>query len=176
MCAQEEYAPSVEQRVVAREHVIFEIRMFREVVRQHDAAQRGRPRDLEGMCRISALRDSALLHARNLHDFFLNARKQDDIVAADFVDSSNSDWSAAPLLATLAREIPDVNKFRSHLTYTRTERTRSWPLATFSDELESAFREFIQKMPAAERSAWRESIDSPDWRPTRQQRGFVPRV
>jgi hypothetical protein len=173
MCSQSQFVPSAQQREVARQHVVFELRMFKEVAHQHLAALGERPQDTPAMCRVSALRDSALLHLRNLHDFFMVPRKKDDIIAADFVAPEHSDWTAAPLLAAVAEAVEDINKFRSHLTYTRTQRTRSWPLDVFEREIDLAFTESLLRLPDDERQTWRVMIDSPGWRPARQQRGFV---
>jgi hypothetical protein len=167
------FVPTDQQRETARQHVVFELRMLREVARLHDDARRRMAGDAASMCLVSALRDSALLHTRNLHDFFLVPPTRDDIVASDFLDPAHVGWRADSLLASVAEGIDDINKFRSHLTYTRTERTRTWPLDVFMNEIDAAVSDFLLHMTEAEREAWRQMIDSPDWRPVRQQSGFL---
>jgi len=168
------FEPTSDQRDAARSHVVFELQMLRHVVGLHRRESQSLPRDVDPMCLVSALRDSALLHARNLHDFFLVEPTRDDIVASDFLEEPQMNWSANAILTTLAAEAPDINKFRSHLTYTRTERSRSWPLDTFLREIDAAFDGLLENMSDSERNVWREMIDDPDWRPTRQRSGFLP--
>lgn len=117
-------------------------------------------------CLVSALRDSALLHARSLHNFFLDrSPSHDDIVASDYLGSW--DWWPDAELETLSLDVPDINKFRGHLTYTRTKRTRPWDLDLLLKEIEAAFAQFLARLPESERSAWQSKIDDPVWRPVR---------
>ena len=63
--------------------VVYEMKMFDWLVDRIEAewaaaAQESRNLLLEGL----------LLHARTLRDFFLNARRRDDVVAADYFDDA----------------------------------------------------------------------------------------
>lgn len=168
-----DFVPSAEQCAAARVDVVFELRMLREVVPLHAETLQRMGRDAASMSLVSALRDSALLHTRTLHDFFLVAPKQDDIVASNFLDLEHADWRADGLLQSVAEVIADINKFRTHLTYTRIERTRGWSLELFLEAINAAFVDFLLHMTEPERAIWQAMIDSPDWRPTRRQSGFV---
>jgi hypothetical protein len=59
------------------------------------------------------------LHARNMHDFLTNkTNKQDDIIADHFVKSIGGKPRIISLTHTTSL-MPDILKFRNHLTYSR---------------------------------------------------------
>ncbi len=165
--------PTKDDRAAGRTHVVYELRLLREVVDAHTAAMGGGQTPAidvisrrRAMCTISALRDSALMHLRTLYEFFTkNTLTRDDMAASDYFGDSS--WSPSSELVELSKAIEDINKFRSHLTYTRTDRSRAWSLESFMHEIERAFDGFLQALDDDERDRWMTLLDDDSWLPVR---------
>jgi hypothetical protein len=102
-----------------------------------------------------ALLESALVHARNLLDFFtLDPSPSDDILAAHFIaQPDGSSWKPTGL-THLASRRGDINKALSHLTYTRVVHKPGWPFYRIRSEIETAYTEFIAALPESDRTGW----------------------
>lgn len=101
-----------------------------------------------------AVLEAALLHARNLLDFFTGKPSlKDDIVASHFVGNP----LGLPYLESIRN---DINKSLSHLTYTRIGAEYKWDLPKIRDEIEAAYNEFLQLLPQKDRAKWPPPEDS----------------
>jgi hypothetical protein len=91
--------------------------------------------------------EAALLHARNLRDFFGTARHKDDIVASDFVRPVPR--LALPTLrsVTVRRRF---NRLLAHASYNRSKIGRCWNLDALHHEITGAWARFLERL--AERS------------------------
>ena len=148
------YKPSPEQLEGARKPILYELQMLNAVVDMSVDCSRSRERPELG----SALTDSALLDARNLYHFLTDTpspKKKDDIVSGHFLrNKDGTPWTSSKL-GLVKSYIEDINKFRSHLTYTRIALSdRRWPLPEIRDEIDAAFREFLALLPDSERLHW----------------------
>jgi hypothetical protein len=86
-----------------------------------------------------------LLHARALADFFRNYRKQDDVVAQDFV----AGWSPGVHGKWLEDHKVSLNKSLAHITATRVrERTPVHPVEEWYGRLTLLCEDFEQGLPA----------------------------
>jgi hypothetical protein len=99
----------------------------------------------DGWVLFRALLESALVHARNLLDFFFGVHSPCDDVLACHVVSGYPAPSAA--LKYLASCKSDINKTLSHLTYSRVVRKRSWPFHRFRFDIEKAYADFLALLP-----------------------------
>jgi len=99
-----------------------------------------------------AFLESALVHARNLLDFFLGVpSSHDDVLACHVVKG----YTPPPtILDYLSSCRSDINKTLSHLTYSRVALKRSWPLQIFRMELDSAYAKFLSLLPESKRAEW----------------------
>ncbi|MGD0785032.1 MAG: hypothetical protein ABR969_04390 [Sedimentisphaerales bacterium] len=108
--------------------------------------------------------ETALLHARNLFEFFTGKHPQkgdlneDNICAGYFVEKYHKDeknwWKSSKLQYTQSR-IKDINKCLGHLTFSRIEGKYQWnDLPQIMDEIETAYIEFLQMLPEEDRAKW----------------------
>ena len=142
------YTPSSADINSAPALFVYEMRMFRGTT---DALLlRGPACDDWVLSR--ALLDLALVHARNLLDFFVSAASPNDDVLACHV--LNDYTSPSAILEHLASCRNDINKTLSHLTYSRVARKRSWPFRRFRRDLETAYAKFLALLPESERAEW----------------------
>jgi len=105
---------------------------------------------------LNAFLEGALLHLRNLYDFFCGLEtEKDDIRASHFVPRATGQlrWTSSKL-DTVKSLIPTINKSLSHLTYTRISRKPKWPLKKLAQEIEYAYAEFKSLLPDSERGQW----------------------
>ena len=96
---------------------------------------------------LSALLESFAIHLRNLIDFFYTPPgnpRNDDLVAADFFDSSSA-WNSGAIPKSLSDARERANKEISHITYRRksaTDPTKPWPVADLFNEIQSVAQKF----------------------------------
>jgi hypothetical protein len=100
--------------------------------------------------------EAALLHARNLLDFFTGGpTHKDDIQAAHFITVPGVARWESNKLCLLSSHRDDLNYSISHLTYRRTNGKPQWDLPKIADEIKAAFEEFLGLLPEHEQSRWR---------------------
>lgn len=85
--------------------------------------------------------ECALLHARNLRDFFLSQGTKDDIQAGHFVQKP-----PRPKLGQLrSKSLRDrISKKLSHATYARSRLPKNWPMGKIESEIDGAMSSFLQ--------------------------------
>ena len=140
------YQPVEYERENAPEAFKYELGMFRLAITRRSNEQNKQDKFIS-----NALLECALLHARNLLEFFTGkiSHKNDNIIASHFVDKP-------PKLPYLESLRNDINKRLSHLTYTRVKAGKEWDLPKISDEIEAAHAEFLNFLPEEDRSKWLE--------------------
>lgn len=146
------YQPTDEELKGARKHVLYELRMLHAAASAYLDSAHSRKDPQIG----SAFTDSLLLHARNLYKFLTGMPGyNDDMVAGHFVSKNDgTPWTSSKL--KLVRScMSDINKFRSHLTYSRVGPGRDWPRPEIRDEIVDAFHEFIALLPDSEQEHWK---------------------
>jgi hypothetical protein len=125
--------PTIEQRLDALEHVLYEMEMFVNLPIRCDERLLG-----------SALTESYWIHTRVLCDFFQQARCKDDVVCGDY------GFERKPL--GVADEIElRFDKSLAHLTYSRLtfkEDAQKWIINKFRPQLLHRIREFLQHIVA----------------------------
>jgi len=138
------YEPSQCERQGAPRAFKYELEMLRFAVVEHSKVQE----------QSNALLESALLHARNLLDFFGQKQppKSDDICAGHFVKAAN--WWRSRRLPYLESQKGAINKSLSHLTYERIGAKYEWDLPKIKDEVEAAYTEFLRLLPEEDRTKW----------------------
>jgi len=94
----------------------------------------------------------ALLHARNIFDFFCGEPWRDNIHVSHFVPQ-NAKWRSTKLQYLRERK-QDINKALSHLTYTRILKKPTWDIYRIRDEIVAAYNEFLAILPLEERDKW----------------------
>ena len=99
--------------------------------------------------------ESLLVHTRNLYDFFYgSATKEDDIRAFHFIEGGQQSWR--PAIPEYLRTIqPRINKYLSHLTYSRISKRATWDWMRIATEINNTYEEFIEALPAAEVAQWK---------------------
>ena len=140
------YKPTNPELNGAPRAVEYELQMFLYSVEccQHLTLQR------------KAVIETALLHARNLLDFFTGKpSRKNDILAYHFVGKPLK----LPYLESLR---DDINKSLTHLTYSRLTpgQKYEWDLAPIKDEIEAAYTEFLKLLPKEDRVKWLPPKDS----------------
>jgi len=144
------YSPSAIELQGAPKQFLYELRMFLVATDAlQDAAVRSNPR------MNNVILESALMHARNLLDFFCGKESEkDDIVASHFVrNPDGTPWTSSKL-AFLSSCKTDINKALSHLTYKRVEFKPTWQITRIRREIEDAYADFTVLLPANNRTKW----------------------
>jgi hypothetical protein len=135
--------------------VYYELLMFRTLARALATDVFG-----EGSLHNAVL-ESFTVHARNLLDFlFVESPREDDVVAADFLDSPEI-WPEAR--GEMPEVLNDVNrrvgKEVVHLTYARlavTPDQKPWPFLAITDAMQAIMTRFATPVPPSRLSAeWR---------------------
>jgi len=132
---------------------MYELRMLRYAGKMY--LDKSRPRD--SACLGSALLDSALLHARSLHEFLTAKPCRDGIVARDFL-GPESDWK--PQGFNFVKDcIVKINIFRCHISKSRLTVPYTWKdrLPKIVTDIEAAMRAFINALPGDEQGRWQVS-------------------
>lgn len=145
------YVPTAAELEGAAGPFLYELHMLREATDpfvQHSSLVHD-----ETMRRVFL--ESALIHARNLLDFFTcEPTPNDDILAAHFIcNSDGSPWKPTGLTHLVSRRT-DINKALTHLTYTRVANKPGWPFALIRHEIEIAYLEFVERLPEDQRTSW----------------------
>lgn len=140
------YVPETATRDAARSMFGYELESFRSAT---DLLFADPPREYH-----NALLESALVHARNLHDFFCHRPSDcDDVIAAHYLPASGA-ASLPECLDYLKSCQRAINKSLAHLTYHRTEAKPEWDFGLMRYEVETAHAVFLSRLPADERWAW----------------------
>jgi hypothetical protein len=113
-----------------------------------------------------ALVEVALLHARALRDFFTRGRKDPgvhptDILAVDFFDTTDP-WTK-PTMPYLQGEKARIDQALAHLSYDRSGFEVSgtdWDFKQIINEVEKAWREFTDVLPAKQQAWFDEAASS----------------
>jgi len=150
------YQPSETERQGAPEAFKYEMEMFC-YSEGHLSNAQGNPR--------KAMIECALLHARNLLDFFTGNQPmmgridQKTIRAGHFIKENT--WWKSDKLPNLQKRKKDINKALSHLSYDRIGAGYRWnDLPKIREEIKSAYAEFHKLLPEEERTKWPEPKDS----------------
>lgn len=105
-------------------------------------------------CISTAVLDSLLIHARNLHDFFCRqATRKGDVTVGHLLPVQHANWHPSGM-DTLATSIDSINKLFTHLTYERIDRDVSWHANRLREEIDAAFEQFLALLPESERDFW----------------------
>lgn len=141
----------------------YELQMFRWCVQMLELSK--------NLCTVLVndyLRDSvieaALLHARDLLDFFTGDQpmkgdlNEDSIRAGHFLrescDNRDGRWEMLDLPRTKSRK-SDINKSLSHLTFARVQGHHNWDdLPKIKDEIEVIYSTFLRRLPEGNRGKW----------------------
>ena len=141
------YDPSPAELDTARALFAYELNMFRAVTDAIFAP--GLPHMVK-----NALLESALVHVRNLHDFFVQRPSaRDDVLAAYYVHGSGESWEPGDLEHVMSCQ-QDINKSLSHLTFHRVVSKPQWHIGELRREIESTYSSFVRALPPDERTAW----------------------
>jgi hypothetical protein len=131
----------------ASDHLYYEYWMFRSLT---DALATGATQP--GWLR-NALVESWVIHLRALLDFVYPPKSvnPEDVIAADFFDSS-SEWDATrPVISTtLARGRGRANKEIAHLSYKRIDishEDKQWQFVALAHEVEKLMVLFLRRVP-----------------------------
>lgn len=144
------YKPTKLELEGAPRALLYELQMFRFSVQ--------RCMDLE-LLHNEAL-ETALLHARNLRDFFCDDHStEDNICAGYFVDESHKKegWWKSSRISYLLQHRTKINKLLSHLTFSRIKKEKDdkgWNLKVISEEIEKAYAEFYKLLPQEDGTKW----------------------
>lgn len=143
------YQPSEPERQGTPEAFKYEMEMFCYAEGQLSKAQ--------GNLR-KAMIECALLHARNLLDFFtgnqpMTGRMDEKSIRAGHFIKENT-WWKSDKLSYLQKRKKDINKALSHLTYDRIGAEYEWDLAKIKDEVEASYIEFVKLLPKEDRTKW----------------------
>lgn len=105
----------------------------------------------------NAILESALIHTRNLYEFFCGKESlNNNIIAGHFAKNSDGTPWKSPSLSFIASCKDKINKALSHLTYTRVKNKPLWPYIRISQNIELAYSAFIDLLPELEHSKWQD--------------------
>jgi hypothetical protein len=143
------YQPSDPERQGAPEAFKYEMEIF--------CYAEGHLSNAQGNLR-KAMIECALLHARNLLDFFtgnqpMTGRMDEKSIRAGHFIKENT-WWKSDKLSYLQQRKKDINKSLSHLTYDRIGTEYEWNLAKIKDEIKASYTELLKLLPEVERSKW----------------------
>ena len=125
--------------------IIYEYKMFSFASAEVIRLQKGPRKTRSARGRWNLALEGALLHARNLRDFFTgtNRNDDDDIAARDFLGIQPR-WRLTKLRSLAVRT--RLNKKLAHPTYSRSRYTGSWPVSLFRDEINGAWELFLARL------------------------------
>lgn len=116
-------------------------------------SQRGQPMTNPEQLQVNVLLASLLLHARNLRNFLFYPRRQDDVIAKDFLD----DWDekVEEWCRYFYKHRFRVNKSLAHISYKRIEYepNKGWDCGTIYTEIKGAWDEFFSRL-TPEKQEW----------------------
>ena len=144
------YEPSECERSGAPRAFEYELKMLRFAIEEHSRVQG----------QTDALLECALLHTRNLLEFFYQKQppENDNICAGHFVGefakNKTGNWWKSCRLPYLKSQKVAINKSLSHLTYERIGAEYKWDLAKIKHEVETAYSEFFNLLPEEDRAKW----------------------
>jgi len=145
------YEPTAAELAGAHSPFLYELEMLRGTT---DAFIQHLPL-LQDLTVMRAFLESALVHARNLLDFFTcDPNASDDILAAHFVPASDGKpWKPSGLRHLTSRRV-DINKALSHRTYARSLKKPRWDFPRMRVEIDDAYAQFLRLLPDATRDRW----------------------
>lgn len=150
MARQMTYRPSAIELQGAPGQFSYELRMFFVAT---DTLQNAAVQSNPGLKNV--ILESALIHARNLLDFFCGKESREDNIIADHfvINIDGAPWISSKL-TFLSSCKTDINKALSHLTYRRVKFKPTWRITQIRQEIEDAYAEFMALLPVDERSKW----------------------
>jgi len=143
MSKKQQLPPLTDQELseYSREHVVYELWMFRSV-----GGALISPIQMTQALR-NALIESFAIHLRNLIDFFYPTQIQaDDVVAAEFFDDPARWATISTISTTLSSARVRAHKEVSHLTRKRIAGAppeKGWNVGSLSQEIKSILRQFV---------------------------------
>lgn len=151
------YQPSSIERQGAIEQFLYEFRMFLVAI---DACQDHAVQ--KNLALNNVVLESALIHARNLLDFFCGKESpKDNVIAGHYVRNPDGTPWTSSRLTFLSSCKADINKALSHLTYSRVKSKPTWQLTQIRQEIKDAYAEFTALLPGNERLKWMPNEDNP---------------
>lgn len=136
------YKPKSSELERAPRAFLYELRMLHDYVQSYKHIEIIR----------NAVLESALVHTRNLLDFFnRNPTPKNDILACHFVDDP-------PRLTYVEGLRDDINKSLNHLTYSCVKPGKEyvWELDKIQKEIDDAHAKFVQLLPKNKQAEWQE--------------------
>ena len=85
----------------------------------------------------------AVLHARNLRDFFTRKGRDDDVLAADFLRSVPP-WKLTKLKSKSVRR--RMNKLLAHMSFKRRRYKKGWDIPSLKAEIDRAWQMFLDRL------------------------------
>lgn len=153
------YQPTQSERAGAPRAFIYELNMFHFSVQLCEFFRYPCSTLLNSNIHNVAL-EAALLHARNLLDFFIGVQPMvgdldEDSIRAGYFVGKNSWWTSSKLPRLKDRK-KDINKGLSHLTYSRIKNKQRyrWNMQEIKKEIDDAHAEFLKLLPEKERGKW----------------------
>ena len=145
------YVPNHVEKLEAPKSFLYELNMFRNAIDAHNLNWRN---PSVQVIFDNVTLESLLLHARNLFDFFNGgATDKDDMRAFHFIKGKEF-WQSSKL-QYLKTVRPEINKHLSHLTYSRVSRKPRWKWRKIAQEIEEAYKEFLEALPDEDVPQWR---------------------
>lgn len=106
--------------------------------------------------------ESFLLHYRNLRAFLcpsLQSIREDDVIASDYLDKTEAEDIGAP--SDLGIDQKRIDQLLAHISYARAAYARSgdmkWCPQVMATRIETAMKEFLQRLPPERRRWFEES-------------------
>lgn len=130
----------------SEEHLLYEVSMLFGLVKILSVTKKSEG----GLDNIekNALLESFGIHLRNLIDFlYCTVKKQDDVVAADFLDEGEWSRIRPEITKTLSYARTRANKEFMHLTSRRISGTpdnKQWEFRALSTEIKPALKLFVE--------------------------------
>jgi hypothetical protein len=118
----------------------------------HDEIMKGWENSDNG--KRNVLLEAFLLHARVLKEFFSIRKKHDGVSSIDFLENTK-EWrrKEKSLCRYLKRHRIPINKYLTHLTYSRLHKKMNWEVDTIYNELEDAWQHFYGFL-SSEHKVW----------------------
>lgn len=144
------YRPSAIELQGATKQFLYEFKMFLVAI---DACQSHAVQ--KNLTLNNVMLESALIHARNLLDFFCGKESpKDNVIAGHYVRNPDGTPWVSSKLTFLSSCKADINKALSHLTYSRVKFKPTWRITEIRQEIEDAYAEFTTLLPVNDRSKW----------------------